>query len=97
MAEPSGPQPQAVAVELLTIYFGDEGIFGALKQWETVKQDWAGHGDKAAIIGLLEMNERLFRALAEQRGVSDHRALAAEFLRQLSLNQPPPPGEPDPS
>lgn len=85
MPESREPQPHEVAVELLTLYLGTDGPFQALQHWEQVKHDWGGQGDKAAVTGLLDMNQRLLYTLAQRQGVANENAFALEYLRALAL------------
>ncbi|MFG2455445.1 hypothetical protein ACGFSG_39405 [Streptomyces sp. NPDC048512] len=89
MSEPGEPQPQAVAVELLTLRLGPDGVLAALNQWNAIERDWGGKGHMTAFIGLLDLNILLLNTLAGANGVpEDGRAtFAAEYLRQHALNQ----------
>jgi hypothetical protein len=87
MVEPGEPQAQAVAVELLTLRLGPDGLVMALNHWREIEQDWGGNGHTTAAIGLLDLSIKLLYNLAQTSGVPEGKRTIffEEYLRQHAL------------
>ncbi|MET9913560.1 hypothetical protein ABZZ74_43595 [Streptomyces sp. NPDC006476] len=89
MSDPREPQPQDVAVELLTLRFGPDGMMAVLNHWNRIEEDWGSGGHTTAFLGLLDLNIKLLNTLAQVHGVPEDQwtEFAVKYLRQHALNE----------